>query len=107
MFMLLTKGAKELKGGGPDIKDFKRPARSERSHAAEKPSALFTHLLTLAGDLGDLVLDPCCGSGPILDAATSCRMTATAIELDAHYHNLACARLVKDEAVPVEVDALT
>lgn len=93
MCLFFVKGEKELKGGGSDVKEFKRPQRSTRGHAAEKPAALLGHLLSLAGDAGDMVLDPCCGSGPILEAATAQRMKCTAIELDPDYHALACARL--------------
>lgn len=91
--LFLSKGEKGLKGGGADIKTFKRPGRSERAHAAEKPVPLLEHLLTIAGDRGDHVLDPCCGSGPIFDAATNLQFRATGIELDPEYHARAQARL--------------
>lgn len=94
--LFLSKGERGLKGGGSDIKEFARPKRNERTHAAEKPVDLLRHLLTLAGDRGDNVLDPCCGSGPVLEAATLEAMKTTAIELDPDYHSLALARLVKD-----------
>ncbi len=96
LLLFLTKGAKGLKGGGPDVKSFARPSRSERSHAAEKPVALLSYLLSLTGDSGDLVLDPCCGSGPTLEAATERQMRAVAIELDPDYHAEAVARLTKE-----------
>jgi site-specific DNA-methyltransferase (adenine-specific) len=91
-----TKGEKGLKGGGPDIKEFKRPPRGDRAHAAEKPVGLLSHLLSISGDIGDCVLDPCCGSGPIFEAATTAKMKATGIEIDPSYHALACARLTKE-----------
>lgn len=96
ILLYLTKGAKGLKGGGPDVKDFKRPARSDRLHAAEKPVPLLSYLLSLAGDRGDVVLDPCCGSGPTLEACTEQGMRCIAIELDPDYHAAACSRLTKE-----------
>ena len=93
IFALFVKGAKELKAGGPDVKRFTRPARSERAHAAEKPIDLLVHLLSIAGNAGDTVLDPCCGSGPTLAAASRLKMRATGIELDPEYHAQALARL--------------
>ena len=96
IFGFFTKGQKELKGGGPDIKRFARPPRSERGHAAEKPVALLAHLLSIAGDRGDWVLDPCCGSGPVLEAGTAQGMKVTAIELSPDYHSQAVARLAAE-----------
>lgn len=104
IFLFLSKGEKGLKLGGPDIKEFKRPARNERSHAAEKPVALFSHLLSIAGDPGDVVLDPCCGSGPVLEAANAAKMKAIAIERDPDYHALACARLSRAAEAPEEAE---
>lgn len=92
-FAFFTKGAKELKGGGADIKSFTRPTRGDRAHAAEKPVALLDHLLSIAGDRGDVVLDPCCGSGPILEAAEVQGMKVIAMERDPEYHAIALARL--------------
>jgi DNA modification methylase len=93
--LYLTKGEKGLKGGGADIKDFKRTSRSSRVHAAEKPVALLQHLISLSCDPGDSILDPTCGSGPILDAATLSKCRATGIELDPSYHSFALARLAR------------
>lgn len=91
--LFLSKGQRGLKGGGSDIKDFKRPSRADRAHAAEKPVALLEHLLRISGDPGDVVLDPTCGSGPIFAAATRAGMRAIGIELDGDYHARASARL--------------
>jgi site-specific DNA-methyltransferase (adenine-specific) len=99
--LFLTKGAKALKGGGADIKDVKRPARNERAHAAEKPVALLSHLLSLSCDPGDTVLDPTCGSGPLLDAATEAKLKAICIEKDPDYHNFAAARLARAAEAPL------
>ncbi len=96
IFALFTKGAKGIKFPSPDIKEFKRPPRSDRIHAAEKPVDLLAHLLSIAGDIGDHVLDPCCGSGPIFEASTQQKMIATGIEIDPSYHALACSRLTKE-----------
>lgn len=101
--LLLSKGQKGLRVLSPDIKDYKRPARSDRTHAAEKPVELLTHLLALSGDHGDVVLDPCAGSGSILEAASIMKMTAIAIEVDQEYYNLALARTVKSSEQPTPV----
>jgi len=105
MLAFLSKGQRGLKGGGPDVKEFKRTGRSERAHAAEKPVTLLSYLLGIAGDPGDVVLDPCCGSGAIFDAATENRMKAIGIEKDPNYHTLAQARLVKEEPIHATASA--
>lgn len=56
--------------------------RSSGSHAAGKPAALYSHLLSCSGTAGDRVLDPCCGGGPIFPAANRLTMQATGIEKD-------------------------
>ena len=93
LFAFFTKGRKGLKSGGPDVKVFQRPSRSERGHAAEKPAPLLSHLLAIAGDAGDVVLDPCCGSGSIIEAAVAQKMKAICVEKDPTYHTLALSRL--------------
>lgn len=95
IFLVLIKGQKEFKGATPDVKSFKRAARSDRVHAAEKPVELLSHLISLTCEPGDCVLDPTCGSGPIFEASTAQRVQATGIEIDPEYHALACARLAK------------
>lgn len=94
LILYVVKGQKELvSAGGPDIINVPRPARNARVHAAEKPVELLEKLLTLSTLQGDHVLDPCAGSGPILDAATRLRLHATAIEKDSNYHKEALARI--------------
>lgn len=98
--LFAVKGQKELVlPGGPDIMDFKRPARNERRHAAEKPVALLDHLISLSCLAGDTVLDPCCGSGPIIEAAIARKVNVIAIEKDPSYHAEAMCRLDPEKAI--------
>lgn len=113
IYAFFTKGQKGTKELSPDVKFFKRPARDERLHAAEKPIELLVDILNNAGDPGDAILDPCCGSGPLLDAATRTKMRATCIEIDPEYHALACSRLTSEaepttteEEEPTEIEEL-
>jgi DNA modification methylase len=89
-----VKGQKELyHPGGADVIEAGRVKRGDRTHAAEKPIALLRHLLHLATIPGDLVLDPCCGSGSIFEAATLQKCRAIGIELDETYYTKAAARI--------------
>ena len=95
--LILSKGEKGLcaPGGSDVIKDITRTKRSERVHAAEKPVELFNYLLDRGAVAGDTILDPCMGSGPILEAASRMRMRCIGIEKDESYYAEACARLSK------------
>lgn len=108
--LFAVKGQKELiYPGGPDILDFKRPSRGERVHSAEKPIDLLRYLIRISTLPGQTVLDPTCGSGPILEAATLEKVKAICIEKEELYYNECIARLSRparaaDDSPP---DALT
>jgi DNA modification methylase len=72
------------------------PVRTKK-HAAEKPVELYRRLLSRSCQIGDTVLDPCCGTGTIFPAATLCRVTATGIEQDEETGILAEARKTEKE----------
>jgi hypothetical protein len=89
-----VKGQKGLYvNGGPDSFSIDRVRKSERAHAAEKPAELFRYLLSKACLPGDVVLDPCCGSGPIFDAASELNLQAIGIEKSKDYHQRALIRM--------------
>jgi len=94
--LFFVKGQKALvDNGGPDVRYFERTARSEKLHAAEKPQELLQWLLQISSRPGDHILDPCCGSGSIFEAAAGRQLFVTGIELDDTYHAMACSRLLK------------
>lgn len=72
------------------IRDF--PPVRNAVHAAEKPADLYAHLLARSCKPGDKVLDPCCGVGPIFEAANFLKLRATGIELDKQYWSIADGR---------------
>jgi ParB-like chromosome segregation protein Spo0J/DNA modification methylase len=71
------------------------PIPSERGNntAARKPVALYVELLRRSVLPGDLVLDPCAGSGPIFDAAQAVECFATGIELNEKLFGVCSERL--------------
>lgn len=78
--LFATKGNKKIKKVTHDVLTFQPP--QAKTHAAEKPVELYTELLSVSVDPGDLVFDGFAGSGPIFPAARSLQCRAVGIELD-------------------------
>jgi site-specific DNA-methyltransferase (adenine-specific) len=68
------------------------PNISDPHHPAAKPVELYRLLLDRSCMPGDKVLDPCCGTGPIFEASNILRLSATGIEFDEIYFQLASVR---------------
>jgi len=93
VILFCTKGQKELQGpGGPDHLIFKRPSKADRLHSAEKPVELLSYLISISTLAGETVLDPCCGSGSIIEAAKLHRVKTIAIEKELDYYHQALTR---------------
>jgi site-specific DNA-methyltransferase (adenine-specific) len=84
-----TKGQRGLNASPVDVFDERRVSRTERIHAAEKPVSLFERLINCSCLPGDVVLDPCCGSGASLVACKNLQRRALGIEIDEDYYNAA------------------
>lgn len=89
---VLAKGRPELPEHPPaDVIDF--PYSGNRLHPTQKPVAALTPLIEAFCPEGGLVLDPFCGSGSTLVAATEAGCDYLGIELDRAYHGIAARRL--------------
>lgn len=88
-----TKGQKGMVASPTDYIRVNRVPRHERIHAAQKPVELMEKLIHCATLPGDLVLDPCCGSGSTLIAARNLKRRARGIEKDQDYYNTAMANV--------------
>lgn len=93
------KGDHGLRNRHPDILDFPRVKRGERVYAAEKPVDLLKKLIELATMPGELVFDPCAGSGSTLVAAKEMNRPSLGFEIDPAVANLALSRINGDENV--------
>lgn len=58
-------------------------------HPSQKPVALLKKLITTFTDEGDVVIDPCCGSGSTLRAAFECGRSAFGFEIDKNFYTRA------------------
>jgi len=67
----------------------------KKIHPTQKPIALLKHLIELHTDEGDIVIDPCCGSGTTLIAARELGRPSYGFEVDRNFYKLAKEALDK------------
>ena len=68
-------------------------------HPAQKPVAVLKRLIEIFTDPGDVVIDPCCGSGSTLRAAAELGRNAYGFEIDRNFYTRA-----KNEMLVFEED---
>ena len=90
--LFASKGNKKINALYPDCITTATHIR-DISRAATKPVELYRFLLDKSCSPGDLVIDPCCGSGPIFPAAEAVKTIAWGIEFDRHGAGLAASRI--------------
>ena len=81
-------------GQHKDIIEVNASAHESVGHPAQKPVALLSRLLDIAGRRGGVVLDPCAGSGTSAVAASKHGMKSILIERDASYVEIIRRRLL-------------
>ena len=69
-------------------------------HPAQKPVKVLKRLIEIFTDPGDVVIDPCCGSGSTLRAAAELGRSAFGFEIDRNFYNRA-----KNEMLVFEKDS--
>lgn len=85
------KGDKKVYAVGPDVLIDPHERGVERG--AHKPVGLYETLINRSCLPGNKIIDPTCGTGPILTAASRCNVFATAIEIDKAGFSQATERL--------------
>jgi len=68
-------------------------------HPAQKPVAVLKKLIEIFTDEGDVIIDPCCGSGSTLRAAAEMGRSAFGFEIDRNFYQRA-----KEEMINFEKD---
>lgn len=96
LIFFATKGGRGLLQSPTDILRENRVSRALRRYGPEKPVGLMEQLIECSTMPGDLVLDPCCGSGSTLMAARHLKRKAIGIELDEGAYNLSVVAAVRD-----------
>lgn len=75
-----------------------RQADGRRTHEQQSPVALLARIILSSSDPGDLVLDPCAGTGTTLAVAQQLGRPAVGIEIDPANAKLIAARLQRPRA---------
>jgi len=73
--------------------DWPRDNESEKIHPTQKPIKLLQKLICLFTDPGDVVIDPCSGSGSTIVAAYHCDRSAYGFEIKKNFFKESCAWL--------------
>ncbi len=89
--LFASKGNRKVTGVAPDVISIRTLTNQRRG--AEKPAALYHDLLRRSVQPGDVVLDPCCGTGGIFPAANELSCKATGIDIDEVAIGIASERL--------------
>jgi DNA modification methylase len=90
------KGRSTWNGGGRSGVFRHNKPQEAGEHQTRKPLYLMTELVSLFTDIGDLVLDPFCGSGTTLRAAKDLGRRAIGIELEEKYCELSARRMAQE-----------
>lgn len=106
IILFATKGQKGIRGPYVDVIDAQKVAARSREHGAEKPIEVLEKLIELSTSPGDLVIDPCAGSGSTLLAAVRRNRRVVGIELEEKYYNRAMSRMLAYEESQPDPGAL-
>lgn len=99
----IDENGKNIRGTGHMIFnwfEWKRDNSKEypKIHPAQKPVSLLKELIEIFTDEGDVVIDPCCGSGTTLRAAAELNRNSYGFEISRDFYNKA-----KDQMLNFEV----
>lgn len=76
--------------------DWVRDARTPKIHPTQKPVPLLEHLISLFTDEGDVVIDPCAGSGSTLRAAAGLGRRAYGFEIKKDFYRAALDKVLAE-----------
>lgn len=74
--------------------DWVRDNETPKIHPTQKPVPLLRHLIEIFTDKGDVVIDPCAGSGSSLLAAAQCGRRAYGFEIKKDFYKLANEKIL-------------
>ena len=74
--------------------DWVKDTTTEKVHPTQKPVRLLENLIEIFTDVGDVVIDPCAGSGSTLLAATQRGRKSYGFEIDRNFYKLATEKIL-------------
>jgi len=83
--------------------DWPRDNESEKIHPTQKPVELLKTLISIFTDEGDVVIDPCAGSGSTLIAAERLNRKAFGFEIKKDFHAKANEWLSKEKQIKKDI----
>lgn len=86
-----------------NIIDWERDNTSEKIHPTQKPVGLIKRLIELFTDEGDVVIDPCAGSGSTLIAAIETNRNAYGFEIKKNFYKEAKDWIDKSSSIKEEI----
>jgi len=84
--------------------DWPRDGESEKIHPTQKPVELLKTLIEIFTDPGDVVIDPCAGSGSTLVAAERLRRKAFGFEIKKEFWTKANQWLEEEKQMNIDID---
>lgn len=76
-------------------------------HPTQKPVKVLERLIEIFTDPGDVVIDPCCGSGATLRAAKNLGRSAYGFEIDKNFYTRARDEMLADSFIPEKQASLS
>jgi site-specific DNA-methyltransferase (adenine-specific) len=86
--------------------DWERDTTTEKIHPTQKPVPLLEKLIKIFTDEGDVVIDPCAGSGTTLIAANNIGRKAFGFEIKKDFYKDACRLLDTSKNKNLEIKTL-
>ena len=83
--------------------DWIRDNESEKIHPTQKPIELLKNLISIFTDEGDVVIDPCAGSGSTLVAAERLNRKAYGFEIKKEFYEKANQWLMEEKQVKIDI----
>lgn len=84
--------------------DWPRDNESEKIHPTQKPVELLKRLIEIFTDVGDVVIDPCAGSGSTLIAAERLNRKGFGFEIKKEFHTKANQWLMEEKQMKADIE---
>ena len=86
--------------------DWERDTTTEKIHPTQKPVPLLEKLIKIFTDEGDVVIDPCAGSGTTLIASTNCNRKSFGFEIKKEFYKKALILISENKNTKNEIKTL-